>query len=259
MQVGVRAATAVLLSAFFRRLLSRAEAGGVAAAWVLPQRHLARVLGAVLEIPLQWQSGMWVMGDTRTPHDDTQFMYFAPVHEQPLFSGYVSRSPSRRLGELTSIPVYRQVLALGDEPDFDDRATFDAGDLRDLGTGLVVYHRDRPQPRALDYLAGLGLPTLGRRRQRHRLAGRLLNHPPPLPGSNGAVSRRWAVRPQQFVVLLSCGGVGRSSRRRVARGRCGRRSWHFEAPAVGKTTYALDPAPRAPTAVDGYAPQVADR
>ena len=48
-------------------------------------------------------------------------------------SGYVSRYPSRRLRELTSIPVYRQVLALGEQGfelpqirfNLTDRARFD--------------------------------------------------------------------------------------------------------------------------------------
>lgn len=116
--------------------------------------------GAVLEIPLQWQSGTSVVGDTAVVRDDTIFVYYATVHGRPLVSGYLSRYPERRLTRLSAIPLYRQVLALGKEPGFDDRPTFDASDLRRQGIGYVVYHRDRPWPAAYAYLSGLGLPVL---------------------------------------------------------------------------------------------------
>ena len=116
--------------------------------------------GAVLEIPLQWQSGVAVVGDTSPPRDDSIFLYYATVHGKPLVSGHVSRYPSDRLDRLTRIPVYRQVLALTGEPGFDDAPTFDAGDLREAGIGFVVYHRDRPEPAALAYLRGLDLEPL---------------------------------------------------------------------------------------------------
>ena len=116
--------------------------------------------GAVLEVPLQWASAAAVLGDRAADREHTVFMYYATVHEKPLVSGYVSRYPSRRLRELTSVPVYRQMLALGDEPGFLDPPSFRSDDLRRLGIGFVVYHRDRPQPRAFEYLKGLGLTTL---------------------------------------------------------------------------------------------------
>lgn len=116
--------------------------------------------GAVLEVPLQWQSAAAQVGDRHTGQDHTIFMYYATVHGRPLVSGYVARYPAERLKRLTSIPVYRQVLALADEPGFDDPATFGAEELRRLGIGYVVYHRDRPRPAVHAYLAGLGLPVL---------------------------------------------------------------------------------------------------
>lgn len=116
--------------------------------------------GAVLEIPLQWQSGVAVVGDPAPPRDFSIFLYYATVHGKPLVSGHVSRYPDERLDRLTRIPVYRQVLALAGEPGFDDPPTFDAGDLRALGIGFVVYHRDPPLPALLEHLEGLGLEVL---------------------------------------------------------------------------------------------------
>ena len=116
--------------------------------------------GAVLEVPLQWQSGVAVVGDKRPPRDDTIFLYYATVHGRPLVSGHVSRYPSERLERMKSVPVYRQILALSGERGFEDPAVFDAGDLRELAIGYVVYHRDRPQPAAFEYLARLGLEPL---------------------------------------------------------------------------------------------------
>lgn len=117
-------------------------------------------LGAVLEIPLQWQSGTAVIGGGTPKRDHTIFVYYAVVHGKPLVSGYVARYPVERLRRLAAIPLYRQVLALGDEPGFHDGATFRPEDLRRLGIGYVVYHRDRPQPRAFDYVSNLGLEVL---------------------------------------------------------------------------------------------------
>ena len=114
--------------------------------------------GAVLEIPLQWQSGTAVVGDRSRDH--TIFLYYATVHGRPLVSGYLSRYPDERLERLTAIPMYRQVLALVGDPGFDDPAEFDADDLRRLGIGYVVYHRDRPEPKAYEYLDTLGLERL---------------------------------------------------------------------------------------------------
>lgn len=116
--------------------------------------------GAVLEIPLQWQTGSGAVGDTTAGRDDTIFMYYATVHGKPLVSGSTSRYPTSRLRQLTALPLYRQVLALEDEPGFADPPTFTAGELRRAGIGFVVYHRDRPVPRAEAYLSALGLPVL---------------------------------------------------------------------------------------------------
>ena len=41
-----------------------------------------------------------------------------------------------------------------------DAATFGVDDLRALGIGFVVYHRDRPFPAVFDHLSGLGLPVV---------------------------------------------------------------------------------------------------
>lgn len=116
--------------------------------------------GAVLEVPLQWQSGTDLVGDRPFGRDDTIFLYYATVHRRPLVSGYLSRYPVGRLERLTAIPVYRQILALGEEPGYTGPATFTVDDLRELGIGYVVYHRDRPWPAAYAYLSGLGLPVL---------------------------------------------------------------------------------------------------
>lgn len=116
--------------------------------------------GAVLEIPLQWRDGFVTVGDTVPYRDDTIFLYYATRHGRPLVSGMVARYPNERRTRLTSVPLYRQVLALQGEPGFIDPARFDERDLRALGIGFVVYHRDRPEPPAFDYVAGLGMQVL---------------------------------------------------------------------------------------------------
>jgi len=112
---------------------------------------------AVLELPLQWRDGFGSLGDAG--RDDTVFMYYATHHGKPLSGGMVARYPDAREARLREIPVYRQILSLqGDaEP---ARATFTAQDLRDLDIGYVVAHRDRPVPRAYDYVESLDLPVL---------------------------------------------------------------------------------------------------
>ncbi|HET7489828.1 MAG TPA: hypothetical protein VFJ85_18010 [Acidimicrobiales bacterium] len=116
--------------------------------------------GAVLEVPLQWQSGFTAVGDVPADRDDSIFYYYATVHGRPMVSGYVSHYPDKRLRRLVAVPLYRQVLALGGEPGFEDAPTFGVDDLRRQGIGYVVYHRDRPWPQAYDYLSRLGLPVL---------------------------------------------------------------------------------------------------
>lgn len=112
---------------------------------------------AVLEIPIHWRHGLGTVGDAR---DDTIFLYYATRHRHPVVNGMVARMPERRLAKLLAIPVYRQILTLQHQPDMDDRATFTVDDLRRLRIGFVVYHRDRPMPDVLTYLASLGLPVV---------------------------------------------------------------------------------------------------
>lgn len=129
--------------------------------------------GAVLEIPLQWHTGMGNYGDWEGIH--TIFMYYATRHGRPLVGSVASRYPARDLDRLVRIPVYDQIIGLqpttpegtylpvpvgrpagADYPD----PSFGVADLRRLGIGFVVTHRDRPRPAVEDYLAGLGLPVL---------------------------------------------------------------------------------------------------
>jgi len=112
--------------------------------------------GAVLEVPIQWYTGETVIGDTT----DFSFLLHAVVHGQPTVSGGVSRYPDRRLDELLAIPLYRQVLALQGESDYDEAARFDEADLAELGIGYVALDRDRADPGAFDYIDGLDLPVL---------------------------------------------------------------------------------------------------
>jgi len=116
--------------------------------------------GAVLEIPMQWSTGVDVIGDTSNDRNVALFMAWATVHGQPYVGGSVSRYPDTRLERLYDISVYRQILAMEEEPGFDDPPAFDAVDLADLGIGYVVYHRDVSEPAVLRHLEGLGLPVL---------------------------------------------------------------------------------------------------
>jgi hypothetical protein len=113
---------------------------------------------AVLDLPLQWFGASQVVGDTQ--RDDSIFLYYATVSGHPLVNGSVARYSDSRLLRLEGIPVYRQIASLAGDPGFADRASFDAADLRSLGIGYIVYHRDRPQPRVYAYVASLGLPVL---------------------------------------------------------------------------------------------------
>lgn len=115
---------------------------------------------AVLEIPLQWRHGMGAVGDNAPHRDDTIFLYYATRHRHPMVNGMLARLPKRRLDELTSIPVYRQILALQNEPGFADPTTFTAEDLRRLRIGFIVYHRDRPMPQVLAHVQALGVPVV---------------------------------------------------------------------------------------------------
>jgi hypothetical protein len=129
--------------------------------------------GAVLEIPMQWRTGFGQYGDWDGDHGI--FMYYATRHHRPLVNGAVSRYRLKDLDAFLRTPVYDQLLGFfkgrdpalyfpakaGREPgDPHPAPTFGAEDLRALGIGYVVYHRDRPRPAAYSYLAGLGLPVL---------------------------------------------------------------------------------------------------
>jgi Dolichyl-phosphate-mannose-protein mannosyltransferase len=113
---------------------------------------------AVLDLPLQWFGASRVVGDTQ--RYDSILLYYATVHEHAVVNGSVARYSDSRLARLEAIPVYRQVASLAGDPGFADRATFDAADLRSVGIGYIVYHRDRPQPRLYAYVESLRLPIL---------------------------------------------------------------------------------------------------
>ncbi len=129
--------------------------------------------GAVLEVPLQWRTGLGNYGDWDGEH--TVFMYYATRHQRPLAGGVVSRYPARDLDRIMRIPVYDQIVGLqpGPPPDIYlpvlvgrrrgepyPPPSFTAADLRRLGIGFVVTHRDRPRPAIEEYLATLDLPVL---------------------------------------------------------------------------------------------------
>lgn len=118
-----------------------------------------RTGSAVLEVPLQWRDGFGVTGDAVAGRENSIFLYYATRHGHPVVNGMVARLPRKRLERLLAEPVYRQVLSLQGEPGMQDPPTFGADDLRRLGIGFVVYHRDRPFPAALAHLGGLGLPV----------------------------------------------------------------------------------------------------
>jgi len=114
--------------------------------------------GAVLEVPMGWRTGLGRV-PANAP-DPAIYMYYATRHGKPLVSGFAARYPDRKMAELTQIPVYRQVLSLQGGAGFTDRATFTTSDLRALGIGYVVYHRDQADALAYRYIARLGMPLL---------------------------------------------------------------------------------------------------
>ena len=129
--------------------------------------------GAVLEIPLQWHTGYGNYGEWAGDH--SIFLYYATRHGKPMVNGVLPRYPQRKLDQLLRTPVYDQLLGFftdaapttyqpvpaGRPPGQPHApATFGAADLHALGIGYVAYHRDRPRPAALAYLAHLGLPVL---------------------------------------------------------------------------------------------------
>lgn len=116
--------------------------------------------GAVLELPLQWRDAFTIVGDSSPERNDSLFMYFATRHGKPTVGGYLARLPRKRFDRLTTEPAFRQALALEHEPGYTDPPTFGAADLRRLGIGFVVYHRDYPEPDALAYIQSLHLSLL---------------------------------------------------------------------------------------------------
>ena len=115
--------------------------------------------GAVLEIPMQWRDGFGQTGDNVAHRDDTIFMYYAITHGKPLVGGMVARYPDAREVALKSIPIYAQVLSLQGDSD-PIPVTFTTNDLRQLGIGYIVAHRDRPLPLVNSYVDRLKLPIL---------------------------------------------------------------------------------------------------
>jgi hypothetical protein len=130
-----------------------------------PYKTIAHDQGhrAVLELPMVFRWGFGALGKPVT--DANIYLYYAIDHGKPLVSGFHARYPQRRVLELQAIPLYRQVLALQGETRFPDAATFGVDDLRRERIGYVVYHRDNPQPKALEYFTRLGLPVLAETRE----------------------------------------------------------------------------------------------
>jgi hypothetical protein len=111
--------------------------------------------GAVLEIPLQWRTGFAAYGDVANDH--TRTMYYATSHGRPLVGGMVARLPKSLIDDVLATPLFAQVVNLETGK---SGANFTVDDLRQMGIGFVVYHRDRPRPEAERYVASLGLPVL---------------------------------------------------------------------------------------------------
>ncbi|MDQ1565337.1 MAG: hypothetical protein QOF96_217 [Actinomycetota bacterium] len=111
---------------------------------------------AVLEVPTQWRTGFGDYGDTEGDH--SIFLYYATRHHKPLVSGMVARYPVQARRQLLNEPLYRELIDL--ENGAASLPTFGVDDLRQLGIGYIVYHRDRPRPAAEAYLTGLQLPVL---------------------------------------------------------------------------------------------------
>jgi hypothetical protein len=115
--------------------------------------------GAVLEIPMQWRDGFGHIGDGTILKDHTVYMYYATRHGKPLVNGMVARYPDKTESALKHIPVYSQVLTLQHDVD-PQPVTFGVANLKELGIGYVVAHRDEPQPDVFDYMQNLHMPVL---------------------------------------------------------------------------------------------------
>ncbi len=113
--------------------------------------------GAVLEIPIEWRTGLGGVGD---PRSDTIYLYYATAHRRPVVSGMVARYPQRKVESLFGVPLYRQVLALQGEMGFEDPPQFSWHDLNRLGIRFVVLHREHAPAAPENYLSTLRLPVL---------------------------------------------------------------------------------------------------
>lgn len=113
---------------------------------------------AVLEVPLFWRDGFGQYGDQ--VHEDSIFLYYATRHGHPVSNGMVARLSGARKQRLIAYPAYSQLLTLQHQAGFKSPATFTAADLRGMGFGYVVYHRDRPMPDALAYIETLGMQQI---------------------------------------------------------------------------------------------------
>ena len=125
-----------------------------------PYRAIAHDPGrrAVLELPLVVRWGFGALGNPAV--DANIHLFYATKHGKPVVSGFHARYPQWRVQELESIPLVRQVFALQGDRHFRDAPTFGVDDLRHESIGYVVYHRDNPQPKALEYFSRLHLPVL---------------------------------------------------------------------------------------------------
>jgi hypothetical protein len=117
--------------------------------------------GAVLELPLQWATGVRLVGGGGHGYQGKQMVY-ATVHGRPLASGSVSRLSTTRLERLLAVPLYAAVLQLQSPggPDPDVAPTIDRAMLRAAGIGYVVHHRDVAVPRVRRAIQALELPVL---------------------------------------------------------------------------------------------------
>lgn len=113
--------------------------------------------GAVLDLPLQFRTGIRTLGDGGGG-DHSRFMYFATVHERAMAGGSVSRLPEARFRALEDIDAYRQILTVqGAYGPTTVEPSFTRADLADLGLRFVVVHHDSVAPLLRDHVAGLGL------------------------------------------------------------------------------------------------------
>ncbi|HEX2028771.1 MAG TPA: hypothetical protein VHF25_12325 [Nitriliruptorales bacterium] len=95
--------------------------------------------GAVVNVPLGFRSGLGGHGDQQG-----SAMIWATHHAHPIAVGFGSRTPVWRLDRLASIPLYRDILALQEDPDVAVAPTEGRGSARDVGARWVVVDGDHP-------------------------------------------------------------------------------------------------------------------